>query len=170
MTFEELPLYQAVYRVFQSVEKPGSDDWISSNAKMAYKLVLLQIVEQEGWTDEGIFYPMQRIVEVWRDLRKVVKTRLKCEVSLTHGSRCFWAERGVGPCSEEVDLDRIIPESRGGKYQVENCMIVCSYHNRSRGDRFIEEYLGSSLDIDLRPETGVDVVPSAPSTDPTPAN
>ena len=105
MTFDELPLYQAVYRVYTSVEKPGSDDWISSNAKTAYKLVLLQIVENEAWTEHGIPYSMERVVEVWRDLRKVPKTRLKCEVSLKHGPQCFYAHRGVGPCSEEVDLD-----------------------------------------------------------------
>jgi len=72
--------------------------------------VLMQIVESGGWTDQGIPYSMERVVEVWRDLRKVPKTRLKCEVSLTHGSGCFYANRGVGVCSDEVDLDRIIPE------------------------------------------------------------
>ena len=66
---------------------------------------------------------MERVVEVWRDLRKVPKTRLKCEVSLTHGSTCFYANRGAGPCCNEVDLDRIIPETRGGQYTVENCII-----------------------------------------------
>src|SRR5688572_4720756 len=122
MTFDELPLYQAVYRVYSAVEKPGSDEWISNSAKTAYKFVLMQIVEDEAWTSEGIPYSMERVVEVWRDIRKQVKSRLKCEVSLVHGTRCFYADRGVGPCSGEVDLDRIIPETRGGGYTVENCM------------------------------------------------
>ena len=143
MRFNELPLYQAVYRVYCGVEKPGSDDWISKNAKAAYKLVLTQIVEDEAWTPEGIPYPLERVVEVWRELRKVVKTRLKCEVSSLHGCRCFYADRGVGPCSDDVDLDRIIPESRGGEYTVANCVIACSFHNRSRGDGTIEQFLAS---------------------------
>jgi hypothetical protein len=144
MTFDELPLYQAVHQVYGSVEKPGSDDWISNSAKTAYRLVLMQIVESGGWTAQGIPYSMERVVEVWRDLRKVPKTRLKCEVALIHGSRCFYANRGLGPCSNEVDLDRIIPESRGGQYTVENCIIVCSTHNRARGDRTIEDFLEAS--------------------------
>jgi hypothetical protein len=154
MTFDELPLYQAVYRVYASVEKPGSDDWISSNAKAACKLVLLQIVENEAWTEHGIPYSMERVVEVWRDLRKAPKTRLKCEVSLKHGSQCFYVHRGIGPCSCEVDLDRIIPESRGGQYTIENCLIVCSTHNRSRGDQSIEDFLTASLKLNLPMTSG----------------
>src|SRR5262245_24863451 len=98
MNFNELPLYQAVYRVYSRVEKPGSDDWISTNAKAAYKYVLSQIVEDEAWTEEGIPYSLERVVEVWRELRKNLKARLKCEVSLTQGRMaCFYANRGVGP-------------------------------------------------------------------------
>jgi hypothetical protein len=145
MTFDELPLYQAVYRVYGSVEKPGSDDWTSNNAKTAYKLVLLQIVENEAWTEHGIPYSMERVVEVWRSLRKDVKVRLKCEASLKHGSPCFYANRGVGACSDEGDLDRIIPASRGGEYTVENRLSVCSTHNRARGDQTIEEYLAAPV-------------------------
>lgn len=141
MTFDDLPLYQAVHKVYQAVEQPGSDDWISHNAKRAYSLVLTEIVNSGGWTEQGIPWSMERVVEVWRDLRKAPKARLKCEVSLTHGSRCFYANRNAGPCSAEVDLDRIIPESRGGQYTLENCIIVCSAHNRARGDRLIEDFL-----------------------------
>jgi hypothetical protein len=141
MTFDGLPLYQAVYRVYSVVEKPGSDDWISKNAKAAYKLVLMQIVEDEGWTADGIPYSMDHVVEVWRDIRKQPKSRLKCDVSLTHGPHCFDANRGLGDCSDEVDLDRIVPETRGGQYTVENCIIACSAHNRSRGDQSIEDFI-----------------------------
>lgn len=141
MTFADLPLYKAVYRVFMAVEKPGSDEWISQNAKTAYKLVLLQIVDDEAWTEQGIPYSQDRVIEVWRTLRKNLTTRLKCQVASMHGSRCFYANRGLGACSEEVDLDRIVPEDRGGKYTVENCVVVCSFHNRSRGKQSVEEYV-----------------------------
>jgi hypothetical protein len=143
MRFDEMSLYIAVHRVYACVEKPGSDDWISENAKAAYKLVLMQLVEMEGWTDHGIAYSMERMVQVWRDMRKAPKIRLKCEVILAHGGKCFYAGRGVGPCSDEADLDRIVPESRGGRYAIENCVVACTAHNRARGDRAIEEYLGA---------------------------
>ena len=58
-----------------------------------------------------------------------------------HGRRCFFGARGLGECSDDIDLDRIIPGSRGGEYTVENCFLACSRHNRQRGDRSIEAYL-----------------------------
>jgi hypothetical protein len=143
VTFDELPLYQAVHKVYSRVERPGSDDWISRHAASAYKHVLMQIVEDEAWTDQGIPYSLERVVEVWRELRKVPRARLKCEVSLAHGGVCFFANRGLGACSSDVDLDRIIPESRGGTYCVENCVLVCSHHNRARGNRSVEDFLRS---------------------------
>jgi 5-methylcytosine-specific restriction endonuclease McrA len=62
-------------------------------------------------------------------------------VAKIHGVRCFYANRGVGPCSDEVELDRIIPEARGGVYSLANCLIACSSHNGRRQDRTIEDYL-----------------------------
>src|SRR5262249_12562791 len=103
----------------------------------------MQIVEDEAWTEQGIPYTPDRVVEVWRDIRKNQQIKLKCQVSIVHGCQCFYANRGLGECSDEVDLDRLIPESRGGKYTVENCVIACSFHNRASGDRNIEEFLSS---------------------------
>jgi hypothetical protein len=141
ITFNDLPLYMATYHVYQTVEKPGSDDWISSNAKSAYKLVLWQMVDDEAWSDAGLAVSMEQVVRAWRHLRKVKKLRLLCRVASLHGSRCFYADRGVGPCSDGIDLDRILPGSRGGHYTLQNCIVACSAHNRSRGDSFLEDYL-----------------------------
>jgi hypothetical protein len=145
MTFAELSLYQAVYRVFGRLEKPGSEDWNLQRNKELYKLVLFELVDMGGYTEQGIPYSLERVVEVWRDIRKNLKNRLKCEVSLIHGGRCFYAHRGVGDCAEEVELDRIVPETRGGQYTVENCVIACTRHNAARGNRSIEDYLTSAV-------------------------
>jgi 5-methylcytosine-specific restriction endonuclease McrA len=145
MTFAELHLYQAVYRVFGSVDSPGSEDWTRRRASEIYKLVLHEIVDSEGWTDQGIPYSREQVIDVWLDLRKNTKNRLKCQVSLIHGSHCFYASRGLGACSAEVELDRIVPASRGGEYTLENCLIACAQHNGTRGDRSIEDYLASAM-------------------------
>ena len=56
------------------------------------------------------------------------------------------------PCSEELHLDRIIPGSKGGRYVVENCMLTCTKHNISRGDKSIEDYLRSPLTCNQPPD------------------
>jgi hypothetical protein len=86
MTFAELPLYQAVFRVFGRVDNPGSEDWTRQRASEIYKLVLHEIVDMEAWTDQGIPYSRDQVIDVWLDIRKNPKNRLKCQVSLTHGS------------------------------------------------------------------------------------
>jgi hypothetical protein len=143
MRFDELPLYQAVYRGYQVTEKPGAEHWITTRAKEVYKLVLMDLVDQEAWTEEGIPYSLECVIEVWRSIRKSPDRKIErtCEVSLTHGSRCFYSNRGLGECSGDVHLDRLIPGSRGGEYNVRNCVIACSFHNQARGDQSIEDFL-----------------------------
>src|SRR5262249_8800994 len=143
MTFSDLPFYQAIFRVFGRVDNPGSEDWTRRRASEIYKLVLHEIVDMEAWNQDGIPYSRDRVLDVWLDIRKNPKNPLKCEVSLTHGAQCFYANRGLGPCSAEVDLDRIVPESRHGEYTLANCVIACSQHNRVRGDKSIEDFLAS---------------------------
>jgi hypothetical protein len=144
MTFAELSLYQAVYRVFGRVESPGSEDWTRRRASEIYKLVLHEIVDGEAWTDEGVPYSRDRVIDVWLAIRKNPKNHLKCQVSLTHGSRCFYADHRLGPCNEEVEVARIVPASRGGQYTLDNCVIACAFHNGARGDRTIEDFLLSA--------------------------
>ncbi len=104
-------------------------------------MVLHEIVDNEAWTDDGVPYSRDKVIDVWLAIRKNPKNQLKCRVSLTHSSRCFYADRGLGACSDEVEVDRILPAGRGGQYTLENCVIACAFHNETRGDRTIEDYL-----------------------------
>jgi hypothetical protein len=148
MTFDDFPLYLAVFKVYATAERPGSDDWIGRHATRAYKLVLGQLVDDEAWTECGLPYSLDRVVDVWRQLRKQPKLRRTCEVAMVFGRSCFYANRGLGNCSPDVDLDRILPGSRDGQYEFRNCIIACSRHNRSRGDMSIEQYLRSGFAVD----------------------
>ena len=143
MLFADLPLYTATYKVYCSVDRPGSEVWMDQWER-AYALVLEQLVKDRAWTDCGIPWNPEQVREAWRSLRKTANDKLKttCEVAILRGPQCFYWNRGVGDCSEEVNLDRIRPASRGGQYLQENCVIACSYHNQSRGDLSIEEFLG----------------------------
>ena len=81
--------------------------------------------------------------------RKNENTKMKIEVAVAHGTRCFWEGRGKGECSNEVDCGHILPRSQGGALSVENCMIECSRHNRQRGTMSIESYISSERNADL---------------------
>ncbi len=150
MLFHDLPLFIATHQVYERVSRPGSDEWISTRSKATCKLVLQQIVDDEAWTIEGIPWGPERVLQAWRQIRKQKKLRLLCRVARTHGARCFYEHRGIGPCSPDIDLDRIIPANRGGAYTLKNCVICCSLHNRSRGDLPIEEFLWRGWEIEER--------------------
>ncbi len=143
MQFSELPLYIAIHQVYPQVNEPCSDRWTSTHVRDAYKLVLMQLVDNESWTDQGIPWSQEHVRQAWYKMRKSPqgKYRLTCQVALTHGKSCFYSNRGRGDCSEDIDLERLIPETQGGQYTIENCIISCSFHNRARGDQSIEQYL-----------------------------
>ncbi len=143
MKFDELPLYIAIHQVHTQINEPCSEKWTSTHLRDAYKLVLMQLVDNESWTDQGIPWSQEHVREAWMKTRKSPdgKIRLICQVALRHGESCFYSNRGVGDCSEDIDLERLIPETRGGIYALKNCVIACSFHNRSRGDTPIEEFL-----------------------------
>lgn len=146
MKFADVPLFIAVNKVRRRVERAGSDDWIGKHVRHAYKLVMSQLIDDEAWTDAGLCYSPERVAHAWRQLRKVKKLRRTCEVAEVRGPVCFWADRGLGPCSDEIDLDRLIPGSLGGDYSFANCVLSCSAHNRARGNRTVEEYLRTRSD------------------------
>ncbi len=143
MTFDELPTLVAVYQAEKQIEERraagedipqfGSDDWLIEERR---RDELLSIIQHFRTADPDL-------LRVYLRYRKSGdgKSRIMAKVAELRGIRCFYADRGKGPCSPDVDLDRIKPESRGGTYTVENCQIACSRHNRERGDKTIEEYL-----------------------------
>lgn len=145
MTRDELPVYVAIWRVEQAIEQRrlagedlpsfGSDEWLIDPERRAQLLAMIQ----------AELLPDESLLKAYTRYRKSgdKRLRLMVEVAIAHGCRCFFAGRGKGECSDELDLDRIVPGARGGQYRVENCHIVCSRHNRERGDRSIEEYLTS---------------------------
>jgi hypothetical protein len=143
MTFDDLPLFEAIYDLRREMEmtdqSPGSDLWTTDEDK---RLELTQRLFRKLVANVD-----QKLIDAWMRFRKGSdvdgrkKLELTIEVARAHGRQCFYADRGLGECSSDIDLDRIVPGSRGGKYMVENCVIACGRHNRARGDKNIEELL-----------------------------
>ena len=142
MRFSELPLYCAIHRVRESIRKmseEGSSESLSSSywERGEGAIELTRMI-----SEELVVGPNESYIEAFVRYRKqgnVSQEKLKkldiIAALYCHSQRCFYEGRGLGPCSEEVDLDRIIPGSKGGEYTVPNCIISCSAHNRQRGDK-----------------------------------
>lgn len=143
MTFDDLPLFDAIYQLRTEMEaageNPGSDSWTTEEDKRRElaKRILSKLMSDVD----------QRLIDAWIRFRKSgnangrKKSELIVEVSRMHGGQCFYRNRGLGQCSQDIDLERLIPETRGGQYTVENCVIACCRHNRMRGDNDLEAFL-----------------------------
>lgn len=141
LNFEELPLVAAVQNVFLETQNAGSDNWIATAKGRLYitKRVSAELIQHED----------QAIINAWMRYRKQNKLAdsdkrkldIITELFVGGQTQCFYKGRVAGSCSDEVDLDRIKPGSRGGQYTMSNCVIACSFHNRSRGDKDFMEFL-----------------------------
>lgn len=149
MRFIDFDLYDAIHDVrneLQECGEPiGSDRWISDES---YRSDLCKRVIHKMHKRID-----QDIIDAWVAFRKrakaegtdVNKLALTIEVARLRGRTCFYADRGLGHCSDDVQLERIIPGARGGVYSLANCIIACGSHNASRNDLVIEEYLASAM-------------------------
>jgi len=146
MKFQDLEVLGAVYDVRAKMEadgeQPGADDWTTNEKKRAE--LTRRILRRLECTVQ------QRLIDAWIAFRKSPnvngkkKAALVVEVARLHGPVCFYAGRGLGECSDEIDLDRLIPGSRGGEYTIENCILSCSRHNRMRGDASLEDIISQA--------------------------
>jgi len=142
MRFNELQLYIAVHETYDTLRSPRSDKWITEDADALCRAIGEHL-------PYGHPYQMAQTIEAWTcygksgkagDLKKLELTVL---VARLHGAKCFWAGRGLGECSQEATLDRLVPGSWDppGEYTLENCVIACTLHNSARGNLSVEEYL-----------------------------
>jgi hypothetical protein len=146
MTFDELPLYEAVYDVYRLVDNPRSDRWLTADSEVLCRSI-------QDHLPIGHPYTMPQMLDAWARFGKsgtveggAKKLELLVTIARLHGRKCFWADRGLGECTSEITIDRLLTGSRGGQYTQENCVLACSFHNSQRNDRSIEDYLSSAKD------------------------
>jgi hypothetical protein len=137
MTFDELNLYIAIRQ-----SRLGGSDFNTELERIEMAAAVMR-----EWVHEfknSVFpFSIDDILRHRMAYRKNTSTRIKVEVAIRHGSKCFWSGRGKGPCSDSVDCGHIVARLLRGELSVENCMIECSAHNRQRGTLTIEEYIRS---------------------------
>jgi hypothetical protein len=150
MRFDDLPLYCAIAKVRDKIKTLSKDGHIEPLGSEYWQRGEGSIELTRMITDELITEANELYVDAFVKYRKGVSVddegnkKLDIIASLASGfktPRCFYHNRGLGDCSEDVDLDRILPGSQGGKYSVANCVLACSRHNRQRGDLNFIEFL-----------------------------
>lgn len=137
MTFAELELLMAI-------RKCGTfgRDIKTDGERLEYaKRVAMQYADM---TQNVVFaFKVDDVLHMQRQMRKNPSTRLKADVAIRFGTRCFWDGRNKGPCDDNAELGHITPRSRGGSDDMSNLMIECRAHNNQRRDMSIEEYIAS---------------------------
>lgn len=94
--------------------------------------------------DELINEADQAFINSFLAFRKnPTKNQIIADLSDAGAESCFYEGRGLGQCSTDVSLDRIIPGSQGGEYSFQNCVLSCSFHNSQRGDQDFSQYINS---------------------------
>ena len=151
MTFDNIPLYEAIFRAWGRedargrpyIENPRAEHW---GTKRESRDKLARAIRDEMDVDDGGKFRMDDMITEWIAFHKTAngKAALTVETGLTHGWQCYYKNRGNGPCSNEIHLDHVIPRSKGGQDIVEHLQISCGTHNTERGNKAIEDYLGGT--------------------------
>lgn len=139
MTFDELKLCMAIHRA----ELGGGD---RPTKKQQMEAAAVVMIEYLGYFEDSRFPYSLDDIHSWRlAVRKNTSTRIKLEVALIHGHRCFWDGRNKGPCCGEAECGHLVQNCKGGAISVENCVIECRAHNNQRRAMTVEEYILSEL-------------------------
>lgn len=135
MTFSELKLCMAIVKA----DLGGGDRPIHKQRLESAHSVMVEFL----YLFEESYFPYSiDDVERWRlNIRKQTDTRIKVEVAMLHGTRCFWAHRNMGECSNDAECGHLIPASQNGPLTIANCIIECRAHNNERRALTIEEYI-----------------------------
>jgi len=143
LTFEDLPLQIAIRKLF---EQPGFvRSEISLITDEGREYTLQKIIANLPAEKIG-YYRFEHILLSVNQYRKLGKESLqKRNIILDHAEKqkmhsCFYEGKLTTACSSEIDLDRIKPGARGGKYSLENTVLSCSRHNRARGCKEVDQF------------------------------
>ena len=78
-----------------------------------------------------------------------VPAAVKRAVRARDEGRCQWPVEGGGTCGStlRLEIDHVVPRARGGPTTVENCRIVCRFHNQLAarqvyGDEWMDRFTG----------------------------
>jgi hypothetical protein len=138
MTFTDLELLAAVH-----LAKPRGNDHPTDAKRL---MIAREVQEAHALHYKTTFFPftIDDVLTCVLNYRKNLDVRIKAEIVLTHGARCFWRDRDKGPCDDQAEMGHLIPNCKGGAISVANCIIECRAHNHARRTMSVEDYLRCS--------------------------
>lgn len=143
LTFDDLPLQEAIKKLFEDPEFVRSESLLITDSGREW--ILQKVISSLPQNLIGHFR-FEHILLSVNQFRKMSKDSVqKRLIVLDHARnmkkpKCFYQGKVSTPCSIEIDLDRVKPGKRGGKYSTSNTVLSCSKHNRQRGCKEVEEY------------------------------
>ncbi|MEM1227055.1 MAG: HNH endonuclease signature motif containing protein [Planctomycetota bacterium] len=143
LTFEELPLQEAIRKVFEHPDFVRSEVLLITDKGREW---ILQNVIVNLPIDLVGDYRFEHILLSVNQFRKLGKEALRKRLIVLEHARnmkdpcCFYQGKVGSVCSREVDLDRVKPGKRGGRYSIDNTVLSCARHNRSRGCKEVVAY------------------------------
>lgn len=143
ITFDDLQLQQAIAELFNEQGFVKSELLLISDQGREW--ILQQVISKLPHEMVGE-YRFEHILLSVNQFRKMDKvSRVKRLLIIQHARKmqkaeCFYRGKLATNCSDEVDLDRIKPGKREGEYTIENTVLSCSHHNRSRGKKEVEQF------------------------------
>lgn len=143
LTFDDLPLQQAIRKLFEVPEFVRSESLLITDVGREW--ILQRVIGNLPKQLIG-HYRFEHILLSVNQFRKLNKEHLQKRLIVLDHARnmrnpaCFYGGKVSTPRSTEVDLDRVKPGKRGGEYTVENTVLSCSRHNRQRGCQEVVEY------------------------------
>ncbi len=102
------------------------------------KITVLKYSERIVKTAEGVVMRIPAVMKLIKLIRALYRTRVpfsKRNILVRDGFKCAY-------CSAKKDkltIDHIIPRSRGGKTDFENCVAACKPCNNKKGDKIPSE-------------------------------
>jgi hypothetical protein len=143
ITFDDLPLQEAIRKLFEESDFVRSEALLISDRGREW--ILQKIIANLPHGLVGA-YRFEHILLSVNQFRKLNKEHLAKRLLILEHARkmqkaeCFYKGKLITDCSYEVDLDRVKPGKRGGAYAIENTVLSCSRHNRSRGSKEVEAF------------------------------
>lgn len=143
ITFDDLPLLEAIRQLFDDPTYVRSELALITDSGREEILQRVISLLDHSLVGKYRFEHILLCVNQFRKLGK--KSREKRLIVLDHAKKmkephCFYQGKVATPCSDEIDLDRVKPGKREGEYTLENTVLSCSKHNRSKGCKAVEEF------------------------------
>jgi len=102
------------------------------------KVKVLRYSNKTVMTGQGLSVKVPLVIKLIKFIRMVYRSRVpfsKKNVLIRDGFKCAYCQNPNG----RLTIDHIVPKSRGGRTEFENCVAACRECNHKKGDQMPSE-------------------------------